>query len=159
MRFTRDDFIVPGVYTAWVCAALLFMQQPMVDEVVHMGAVRALMGDGTMPSIPMFPGYHWCVAILSRPLGPSLVLARLLTFTSFIGCVVLFASLTKHKHYRSLYTLALLPLLFPYVTLLYTDILGLFWVLLGAVPAQRKWHVLAAPVLVCACLVRQSNGM
>ena len=107
----------------------------------------------------MFPGYHWCVAMLSTPLGPSLVLGRILTFTIFIGCVALFASLTKHKRYRSLYTLALLPILFPYVALLYTDIPGLFLVLLGAVLARRKLHILAASVLVCACLVRQSNVM
>ena len=52
MRLTRNNLIVLGVYTAWVGGVMVFMHQPIVDEIAHLSAVRALMGEGTIPCFP-----------------------------------------------------------------------------------------------------------
>jgi hypothetical protein len=151
------------VVVLWWVAFNLFFPDPYGDEYVHHRAIVGIYeGDwsDTKP-LSMIPGYHYLVAVLSNLTGPSLILSRAVTTVTSIVMLLLFYQASQKWQGsdagRATLALALLPILLPFSTAVYTDapsmllIAGALWALTG------RHYNLSALLIFLACFVRQSN--
>lgn len=112
--------------------------------------------------VPMLPGYHLIVSLIARSAGvKSFTSVRLIsTMFSFLllGLFFLFAK-DLHRGSRDIMTLQyyFFPTIFPYFSLLFTDILSAFMVLLSIYLITKKMNKLAWLSAACGFLVRQNN--
>jgi len=137
----------------------------IVDEAVHVWQVTRFM-QGHLRSVTQdltnIPGYHLLVAGLMRLTG-SHSLAGMRTINSCFGllCGVFFLLARRMQHQehqgRALAQFLFFPLLYPYIFLVYTDILSVALTLAALTATLRSRHILAALALVAAMMVRQNN--
>jgi len=112
--------------------------------------------------LTMLPGYHVVVAAILWLSGmPSLTAARLVNAAFGLAAVAAFHLLRKQawRDSTSAATLqfALLPILFPFDFLVYTDALSLALVLASGAMTLRGWHRASGLLMLAAMLVRQVN--
>ena len=157
----------------WYLLFSQFRPSPFVDEKVHQDAIlRIHQGNIDFSSFPILPaarnvghgpwaGYHWIIAVISRLPGPSLGLSRFLTFLVSAAMITLYASVPLQKRgfrvNRSPLLLVFLPILFPFTTMVYTDVLALSFIIGAIYLHTKRFYWLAAISMLFACLVRQSN--
>lgn len=157
----------------WYMVFSYFRPSPFVDESVHQDAIIGIHeGKIDFSSFPVLPaartvgygpwlGYHWTIAIISRLPGPSVSLSRFLTFVTSAAMIAIYASVPWQKSglrtSRSPLLLALLPILFPYTAMVYTDVLALFFIISAIYLHAKRNYALAAISMLLACLVRQTN--
>jgi len=147
---------------AWFVAFNRWRPTTFYDESSHLKAMRAIaVGDfGLHPELPMFPGYHWVVVVLSRPFGIDLSIARLTSLGFAIGGTLLYSATRRrlvHDDRLAPLRFAWLPLLLPFTAMAYTDVPAVVLVL-GAVWAVTRDRPLESALwLAAACAVRQTN--
>ncbi|MBD8873110.1 hypothetical protein [Rhodanobacter sp. DHB23] len=163
-----------GLIAGWLLLGLLWMQALLrarsqstliVDEAVHVWQVSRFM-QGQLHSVTQdltnIPGYHLLVAGLMW-LSGSHSLAGMRTIDVCFGLLGgLFFYLARLAQYqahqgRAVAQFLFFPLLYPYVFLVYTDVLSVALVLAALAATLRHRHVLAALALVAAMMVRQNN--
>lgn len=136
----------------------------MVDEVQNRGQTYLFVtGDWSMnPFITMIPGYHFVLASLCHVTGWTSVAAmRFFSLMFSFGAVAAFFLLAREmsEEHAALRTLqfVFLPVVFPFLFLLYTDVLALFLVLLLFFFSCNKRYGLAGIFGLLSCAVRQNN--
>ncbi|UXI67362.1 Dol-P-Glc:Glc(2)Man(9)GlcNAc(2)-PP-Dol alpha-1,2-glucosyltransferase [Tahibacter amnicola] len=137
----------------------------VTDEHAHYPrAVGFARGDSTVFAeyTPMPPGYHVLASSVMRVTGSeSLTTVRLVSvFFGLVGALAFLGIRRQHGDGRALLATAqllILPLIFPFYFLAYTDVLSASLALVGAWAALRSWHVVAGVVLAAATVVRQNN--
>ena len=161
----------PGTPSLLLAIALAFLWQgvfawlhplPFGDEYDHQYAIfQIAAGDLELQGLPMLPGYHVLVAAFGSLVPPSLEFSRLLSTFFFVGTLLLVASTPRpgSRRLASPLPIALLPILFPYTALAYTDTASLFFVIAAVWTRGRGLHALSACAAFLACLMRQSNGL
>jgi alpha-1,2-glucosyltransferase len=154
------------VAVAWLMASAMAWHGDVIsDEWVHYPQIlRMRAGDlfGIDPSLTMLTGYHGLIAALMKLSGAeSLGAARLFGVAFGVIAVWCFHGLRREiaGAPASLATqqFALLPILFPFFFLAYTDVLALAMVLGAMWAGLRRQHALAGLVLLASLLVRQNN--
>ena len=158
----------------WAGFALLYLAfalllkgvAPTPDEIVHYVQINRFdHGDYRIVEqyLTMLPGYHALVAaILWVSDQRSLAAARLVTAMiglATIGAFHLLRSRVWPQENDGIATLqfALLPILFPYDFLVYTDALSLALVLAACAATLRRRDVLSGALMIVAMCVRQTN--
>jgi len=138
----------------------------LADETHHLRQIRTLL-EGRferLDSLTTLPTYHALVAALARALGASsLDDLRLVTLLFSVATVVVFreaarAVAPRDADARAL-GLALLPILFPFLFLLYTDVLALLCVGASVLACLRGAFLAAGLAATAAVAVRQSHAV
>jgi len=147
---------------AWFVAFSRWRPTTFYDESSHVKAMRAIAsGDfGLHPELPMFPGYHWIVVVVSRPFGVDLSIARLTSLGFAIGGTLLYSATRRRMagdDQLAPLRFAWLPLLLPFTALAYTDVPSVVLVLGAVWAATRDRPLESALWLAAACAVRQTN--
>lgn len=155
-----------AVAAIWAMLAAMAWRGGLIsDEWIHFPQIsRMRAGDwlGIDPSLTMPTGYHGLVALAMKAIGAeSLGAARWISALSGVFAVWAFhgsrRALTGDAAVLPAQQFALLPLLLPFVFLVYTDVLSLAMVFGALWLALRERHVPAALVLLASLLVRQNN--
>lgn len=139
----------------------------MVDEHLHYAQISSFHhGDGSLnPRITTFPTYHWLVAqALAWAEAPIWQASRWVSAASGLLLVLVAAVAWGWRLHGDARVAALraalvvlMPVLLPYVFLIYTDPLGLAFVLFAAWAAEARRWWLAALFIACAVAVRQTQ--
>jgi alpha-1,2-glucosyltransferase len=139
----------------------------MVDEHLHHAQIASFHhGDGSLhPRITTFATYHWLVAqALTWVEPPIWQAARWVSAASGLLLVLVAAVAWGWRAHGDARVAALraalvvlMPVLLPYVFLIYTDPLGLAFVLVAAWAAEARRWWLAALFIACAAAVRQTQ--
>lgn len=141
------------------------------DEVVHLPQVRRLLEGNWEPDprLTTWPTYHALVAAVlwltggdDLPPGQRLPAARLVSGAFGALLLVVYPLLLRRLHDPGSAAvrwvqLAYLPVLLPYLFLVYTDATGLLLVVAAVAFAERPRPVLAPLAALGSVLVRQSN--
>ncbi len=139
---------------------------PMVgDEWVHHPQIlRFAQGDFSVDRglLTTIPGYHALIAVLVAATGAeSLGAARLFSGIVAIAAVVAFHTARRATgHDReplATAQFAVLPVVFPFFFLAYTDVLSLALLLAACAATSRRRHVVAGLLLLASLGVRQNN--
>mgnify|MGYP000855473888 CR=1 FL=1 len=150
----------------WLAGLALAAHGPAIgDELVHWGQIlRFLQGDFRIYEeyLTNIPGYHWLLTAVLWPFGAqSLAAARLVTALFTAASVVLVHRIRRRLHredaQRTAALFLLLPTMYLYGFLAYTDLPALA-LLLGALLASiHERHGLSALLLVASMAMRQNN--
>lgn len=112
--------------------------------------------------LPQLPGYHLLLAGLARWTGWT-TLASLRSFSILFSAAAVWAfhravgELHRGPRMERVLQFAFLPVLFPFLFLLYTDAMSALFVLLMLLYTRRGRVHVAGVVGLLACLVRQNN--
>src|SRR6185369_7961621 len=114
------------------------------------------------PIATTIPGYHAVIAVLARIVGgQSPDMLRLYsTFLSFLCVMAFYLAAKQRKNTSGLLPVVqfmMLPILFPYSVLVYTDLFALATVVFCYYLHLRKKLLLAGLFGLIACCVRQTN--
>jgi alpha-1,2-glucosyltransferase len=149
--------------STWFIVLNLFHPSPIVDEYTHVRVVEALVNGRweAIREVPMIPGYHVLVAGLGLLKVPALIAGRFLSYLSGL-ITVIFASLiiqsqADSKPRLNSALIPIIPFLFPFSALAYTDMLSVLFIVAALWARSAKKHYLPIVSLVMACLVRQTN--
>lgn len=140
-------------------AYLAFMHAPLQgDEVYHTAQIHGLLaGNFTHHrNLTTIPGYHYVLFALAKVSGWQTDAGlRFFSLLFGIGCVSLVWRLTASGYRTLLFTC--LPIIFPFLFLVYTDIASLFFVLLGLYLIGARRYTSAGLAAITACLMRQTS--
>ncbi len=149
-----------------LAGALLFCLQQnfRVDEPTHFDQIRRFfLGSYTLtPSLTNIPGYHALMAALSSLYGATSVpIVRTLN-AAFGGILIIVFALNLRAIHgsvslRRVTQFAFLPILFPYLFLVYTEVVSTLLVLLALLATVRQRYALAILACGLSVLVRQPN--
>jgi len=162
---------------SWHVLVLLLVLAALLAEFVYMSQApllsdesfnfrqisRFVRRDFSMePLMNVIPGYHALIAFALAVFGKAgKFSARLVSVMISAAAVVMFYLLTWKVHARPSMTRTLqftfLPLLFPFFTLIYTDVLALLLVLAAFYLALCKRYSFAGLVGILSILVRTNN--
>jgi alpha-1,2-glucosyltransferase len=150
---------------ALVGALLFCLQQNFrVDEPTHFDQIRRFfLGSYTLtPTLTNIPGYHALMAALCSLYGATSVpIVRTLNAAFGAILIVVFALNLRAIHggasLRRVTQFAFLPILFPYLFLVYTEVVSTLLVLLAVLATVRRRYVLAVLACGLGVLVRQPN--
>jgi hypothetical protein len=111
-------------------------------------------------NLAMLPTYHWMVYVTA--LGhPTLMWARLFTLITALIGLVIFGTCWGNYHRADAaiptLLLATLPILQPFMAMVYTDVTALTFLLAAWGAQLSRRYALAAGLLGVACLLRQTN--
>ena len=163
---SRTQFAWIAVAAIWALLAVMASRTGLIaDEWIHFNqASRMRAGDwlGIDPSLTMLTGYHGVMAAVMKAIGAeSLAAARWISALSGIVAVWAFQGLrrelAKDASPLPAQQFALLPILLPFVFLVYTDVPSIAMVLGAMWLALRNRHAAAATILLASLLVRQNN--
>ena len=131
----KQEFIVLVLTTCAVLGVAFYAvwdTPPFVDEFVHMEQILALANGIYLihPVATTIPGYHAVIAVLARIVGgQSPDMLRLYsTLLSFLSVMVFYLAAKQRKNTSGLLPVVqfmMLPILFPYSVLVYTDLFAL----------------------------------
>jgi hypothetical protein len=136
---------------------------PAADERDHLAVIHQFAsGDWHHPeALAMFPAYHAILAFPARILGGGTAWIRATGLLDAIVILVVvgWAAARTRRPGRGhvLLQVLWLPVLFPFVPLIYTDPAAATWVFLAFALQLTRRPVPAAVALAVACLLRQSN--
>jgi alpha-1,2-glucosyltransferase len=137
---------------------------PIVDEYDHaLQIVNFVTGKFELnPSLAMGPGYHAVMAAIARIFGSSdLDMLRLYTTVLGLICIFVFyltsVSIGNGASFvRSMQFMAL-PVIFPYFSLVYSDVFALLGLMLCYYWQLKKRYVVAGLCAFIAVITRQPN--
>src|SRR3989338_4238018 len=142
---------------------LLFYQKPFYsDEPPHFSTVSSFCNFKASPpsDMPTIAGYHFFAGMFGYLTSCTESVIRLLNLLLGLGSVFVVYFLAKELDYnrkeKSLLT-ALLPILFPFFFLIYTDVLSVLAVLLMVFFLYRKDYLLSGLFGLISFTVRQNN--
>lgn len=136
-----------------------------VDEFGHYDRItRFTQGDIQLriPSYTLAPGYHFLLAVIAEiSNNTSVVFIRSVTFIISLISILIFY-LTARKIDKSPLTIKTLqycffPILFPFFSLIYTDILSLLLVMFAFYCSLQKRYTFAGFIGIASMIVRQNN--
>jgi alpha-1,2-glucosyltransferase len=163
---SRTQLAWIAVAAIWALLAAMACRAGLIsDEWIHFNQVsRMRAGDwlGIDPSLTMLTGYHGLVAAAMKAVGAeSLGAARWISALAGVLAAWCFRGLrrelAKDASALPVQQFAVLPILLPFVFLVYTDVLSIAMVLGAMWLALRNRHATAALVLLASLLVRQNN--
>lgn len=141
------------------------LNQPLlIDEGYHFNQIqRFISGNWTLnPELSVVPGYHFVLFLLSRALNVSgLVSIKVLSFLISIISIPVFFKIAhsidpKNAVVKTL-QFSFLPVMFPFFSLLYSDIFSLTLVLLSLYLLQKNHTALSSIIGLVSIAVRQTN--
>ena len=164
---SRSQLLWTCVAAAWAFGLLLAWPGRLIgDEWIHFLQIQSFRsgesGSGASDWLTMLPGYHWLVAWLMGCLGFDTAFgARAINAGFALATIALFYLARRELHPadagRASAQLALLPILFPFFFLTYTDVLSLGLILAAWVATLKGRHRWSAVAVLAAMLVRQNN--
>ena len=144
--------------------AVMMNKELLVDEYTHYHQIINFRDKNfyVLEDLTTIPGYHLVMAVVSLAINhDSIRFFRVVNGFFGIASSVIFLSLFKeinhHISVERLIQYSLLPILFPFHFLIYTDTLSLLLVLSGIYLALEKRFNLSGFVLFLSLLVRQNN--
>lgn len=162
LRFHRLCFAAAFLVTLlWGAGYIGLGSAGIVDEPGHLEAIRhfAEKRPGVPEALPMLPGYHFSVILLS-PGQPTLRSARLVTLGFALLGLVAFAGAWRQLHGGhpggATLLLATLPIMQPFTAMAYTDVPAMAFIFAACWAQFSNQRALAAGLLALACLVRQT---
>lgn len=137
---------------------------PLSDEVHHYRQIQTFLHGrwAVVGSLTTFPTYHALLAGLAHALGvSSLDALRLLSLLASAGAIAVLRGVARsvsprHADLRALQVL-FLPILFPMLFLVYTDVFSLLCVGAAVLACLRRAFLAAGLLATAAVAVRQSN--
>lgn len=161
----RDGLVLLGILLV-MAVAFLFVTplDGLVDEPFHLDQIRLFLKHEfrMQQNVTHIPGYHALIALPAAYIGiDSLSGVRFLSLLYGAPSVLVFYSIVQALHpgsaSRRTLHYAFFPILFPFFFLLYTDVMGLFWVLCAFLALlHRRWALCGAFTIV-SMLTRQNN--
>jgi alpha-1,2-glucosyltransferase len=169
--FERNAWLRVGFWTLWVLIYLAgaryyaWTRLPIGDEYVHWEQIRRfLAGDFRIMTdyLTTLPGYHLLVAGVLHSIGwETLSVARVLNALIALSALAGFHALRRQALGRDDFlataSFAVLPIMFPFAFMVYTDLLSVALMLWVAWAAGNSRHWLAGALLLAAIGVRQNN--
>jgi len=138
---------------------LLGNAPPIADEGFHVYQIQLFLNGNysLSPAITVPPVYHAILAAVFKLIGiDAIIVARFISFLGSLGCIYAFNLLAKRispedSHLRTVQFI-FLPIVFPFLFLIYTDIWALAALLLSIerAMAQRAWQSSLALALAVA---------
>lgn len=154
------------VVLAWIAGLMLAWPGALIgDEWIHYSQIAGVLaGDFDVMAqwLTTLPGYHVAVGMVMLAFdAASPGAARMVNAMSGIGAVAVFHAIRRHLHpsdqWRATAQFALLPILFPFFFLAYTDVLSLALVLAAFLCTLKGRHLISALLVLVAIGVRQNN--
>lgn len=134
----------------------------IADEIYHQRQIEMFQeGDfAQQPDLTTLPGYHWGIYLLMIPIGatglnPLRIAGSLLGLAAVFLFDICYRTLHGSPHPQRTLQFFLLPILFPWFFLLYTDAFAITVLLLAAYFWLRERHVWAAGAGAALFYVRQ----
>jgi len=156
---------IGSVVVLFACLSI-FNPNPIADEGgQHLHAIAQFYnGDWSVPShLPMLPTYHAIAALCWKVFGPHLVVLRALNAILAVLSIIVLARIARSESFEqpaeAILHFAWLPILFPFLPMVYTEAMSMFCLVLAVYMHVRRRHALSAVMLLLACLVRQSNAV
>jgi len=156
-------FVIPLLLMG-ITIPLMLPDQLIMDESFHFKQTLLLKEYKweIYPGLTVIPGYHFLLSVFSNLFGlNSLVGIRYLSVAIIIiGSVIIFFldAEDQNKRRRMTYLLVIsFPIIFPYLFLLYTDILALIVVMWCFFLMNKKKYILATILGVISVTIRQTN--
>lgn len=155
-----------AIGSTWLLGLMLAWPGSLIgDEWVHYHQIaRFRGGDFTVlvQWLTTIPGYHWAVSVVLYLFGAdSSTAARVVSAAFGVGAVVAFFALRRETHcadaQRATMQFAVLPIVFPFFFLVYTDVLSVALILAATFATSRHRHLFAALILTASVGVRQNN--
>ena len=162
----RKTFLVFAFITLIHIGAFLLIRSRdlFIDEHYHYRQiVRFMQGDSTPdPLLSMIPGYHWTVVGLAQlfrieKFSDIRVISFMLNLITIP--VFYFAAKQIQKESAVIKTLqySFFPILFPYFSLIYTDIFSILFILITLYAIFAKRYQMAGIVISTSIFARQNN--
>ncbi len=142
----------------------------IVDERFHYAQIVRFMNFDYKPdpTLPMIPGYHYIISSIGRIFGIEKIsyyqgvpYIRFISFLFNLASIVVFykIALEVDKRWAIIKTIqfSFVPILFPFFSLLYTDLFSNFVILLALLAIYKRAYFLAAFIGSMAILIRQNN--
>jgi alpha-1,2-glucosyltransferase len=143
----------------WVAKAL----PPLGDEPHHVAQIRLFLLERWVvtPALTTIPGYHALIALIARVVGlEDVAHLRVYSFAISLTTLCLIFSLARRagddREVERLLQIGLLPILFPMLFLLYTDVAALLVLVIALLLHERSKHIAAGLAATAALLVRQN---
>lgn len=147
-----------------VCFLYVMPTPLMIDEQLHYEQIRRFMSGELIPAIGItaVPGYHYMMALMAGLTGldgPNDIrfFSLLFSFSSVVMFGLLSQKLSGERDYVRRCQFLFLPILFPFFSLVYTDVCSLFFVLLSLYLCERGSPGLSGLTAIAATAVRQNN--
>lgn len=162
----KNIFFLAFCLIIFAVGILLIRNMPTLsDENVYAPHIARIISENNLfpnvVSTPL-PGYHWSIALLLKITGSHSVnamrlLTSLLSFLCLLSFFMLARKIEKDSAIPKTAMFLFFPLIFPFFFLLYTDVYGMFFVILalGAALNRRFW--LSGILGILGMLVRQNN--
>jgi alpha-1,2-glucosyltransferase len=162
----REALAVAPLAIALIAGYLYFAPlRPAVDEVYHFDQIgRFLDGKrGLSPDVTTPPVFHYVLSIVGKATGfRSLSAMRLLILILAGASIFVFWRLARQWHPSSAAErtaqYALLPIVFPFFLLLYTDVPSLLFLILAIFLLANR-HYAASACSALACMVIRQNAI
>jgi alpha-1,2-glucosyltransferase len=137
---------------------------PILDELGHIFQIKEFVHGNLWPTdfVATGPGYHIIMAGIAKVIGNwnDDALRLYSTCLSFI-CIYLYyltnRQISTNSNLIRTLQFAMLPVIFPYFVMVYTDILALFFILLCYYQQLKQKPLLAGVFALLAVITRQTN--
>jgi len=143
---------------------IFFMYSPLrADERIHYDQIINFShGKFTLsPYIAQIPGYHYFMAGVATAFNLTGKRVRSISFIISVFTVLLFFFTARKVAYKNRFAntllFSLMPILFPFFFLIYTDVMSLFFVLLAFYLMLNEKYTLTGISGIISCLIRQDN--
>lgn len=161
----KNQIALISIIITVLVTAFFFNSRPGgSDEVIHMVQIENFQkGDYSLhEGITTLPGYHYIMSVFAgaEDNQQSMQHVRLANTAFAILCIFLFYVLIKVKGWRQntkLVQFALLPILFPFYFLVFTDVVSLHFVLLSYLLFEKKQFAISSVVIASSIFIRQMN--
>lgn len=116
------------------------------------------------PGLTTIPGFHAIIAMIASLIGEESIgflrfLSMIISILAIEACRRILLKISPHLVIVRLCQIALLPILFPYFSLLYTDVTALTFVLWGMLAFCHQRYTSSFILVALSILVRQMNIM
>ena len=146
------------------CYSLFLKTELLNDEIMHFEQIEGIMkGDLTQKiAITMIPGFHYLIAFISKLIGdPTIASMRAINLIISLFCIIIFflcaRKITKDQYLIKTIQFVFLPVLFPFIFLIYTDPLALLLFLISLYALLAKKYHLSGLIASLSLLIRQDS--
>jgi len=139
-------------------------QTPLIDEGYHFDQIgRFLSGNWTLNlELSLVPGFHFLIFLITKLFGISdFSSVRIISFLLSFASVPIFYLAAKHIDPQNVIPktaqFAFLPIVFPFFSLVYSDVFSLTLLLLSLLFSLKDKPTLSALIGIFSLAVRQTN--
>ena len=159
-----DKILSLSLIVGFLVSFLIVIQKPLyVDEITHFSAISNFCKfNFSFPDfLTTIPGYHFFGGLFGALTDCTEGFIRFFNLLASFAAIIVFFYLAKEiapKNYKEKSLLfSLLPILFPFFFLIYTDVLSLLFVLLMFYSAVKEKYALSGIFGLLSFVVRQNN--